>query len=1070
MELLPPLSSSDRPSPEDIVLRLPTRQGRALASSPLIDEPPPDEDSIAIAPWRVTGCRLPASALIELLMAASRSGPVLVPGVGIGADLAYWTHALRFAAALIARERFIPALSDSPEGFVARWEPVVAGEDVDRLRELAASMPDACRALARDVSSAPSRSSNTILLSFVWGIVDHLARDAESPHAAKRPAADRRPAHPAAAVSSVHDRWVQALRSRNRRVEGTPEELSALAAQILEWRRRLASVDASPFILCFRLAEPEPPQGRELPTPTSEASDTAADALTDTHAPASRRLSSRLKKPRKLGRASADTREPAPESWTVQYLLQYVEDPSLLVPAADVWRATRKLSALTRAAGRGPTASDQSPPARGSRLRAATRPKGTSGQHAPAPAWSAPRTYLLQALGRAAAICPRIEASLSSREPSGYALDTAAAHEFLSERAWALRDAGFTVMLPAWWTAKGKRPALRVHARVATPSMTTEGGLSLDQLVTVNWGVLIGDDRLSRAELETLARLKAPLVRIRGQWVEVSASDRAHALRLLDGATTRTTAREMVKMALGAATTPGELELEGVEAEGWLGEVMARLDSRATVEELAPPPGFNGQLRPYQVRGYSWLAFMTQWGLGACLADDMGLGKTVQTLALIQRGWMANGARPTLLICPTSVVGNWQKEAARFTPDLPILVHHGLGRTQGAAFAKDAARHALVISSYALLHRDAEGLRQIDWRGIVLDEAQNVKNAETRQAKAARALRADYRVALTGTPVENNVGDLWSLMEFLNAGLLGTPASFKREFFVPIQVNRDADATARLKRTTGAFVLRRLKTDRSILSDLPDKLEMKVFCTLTREQASLYAVVVRDAEEAIAASDGIQRKGVVLATLSKLKQVCNHPAQFLADGSAVADRSGKLARLTEMLDEVLAANERALVFTQFAEMGALIKTHLQETFGREVLFLHGGVPKAQRDRMVERFQAPGEAPPVFVLSLKAGGTGLNLTAARHVFLFDRWWNPAVEAQAIDRAHRIGQTQRVQVHKFLCDGTLEERIDELIERKRTLAAEIVGTGEAWLTELSAQELKTLFTLRKDAVAE
>jgi SNF2 family DNA or RNA helicase len=600
--------------------------------------------------------------------------------------------------------------------------------------------------------------------------------------------------------------------------------------------------------------------------------------------------------------------------------------------------------------------------------------------------------------------------------------------------------------------------------------MNAGGGLSLDQLVTVDWDVLLGDGRLSRAELETLARLKEPLVRVRGQWVEVSASDRAHALRLLDGAATRVTARDVVKMALGAVTPPDGLELAGVEAEGWLGDVVARLESRAVIEELSPPPGLRGQLRPYQLRGYSWLAFMTQWGLGACLADDMGLGKTVQTLALLQRGWMANGKRPTLLICPTSVVGNWQKEAARFTPDLPVLVHHGLRRTQGATFAEDAARHALIISSYALLHRDADVLRQIDWQGVVLDEAQNVKNAETRQAKAARALRADYRLALTGTPVENNVGDLWSIMEFLNPGLLGTQAAFKRDFFVPIQVNRDAGATARLKQTTGAFVLRRLKTDRTIVADLPDKLEMKVFCTLTREQASLYAAVVRNAEAALAASDGIQRKGIVLATLSKLKQVCNHPAQFLGDGSATAGRSGKLARLTEMLDEILAANERTLVFTQFAEMGTLIKTHLQETFGREVLFLHGGVPKAQRDRMVERFQAPGDAPPVFVLSLKAGGTGLNLTAARHVFLFDRWWNPAVEAQAIDRAHRIGQTQHVQVHKFLCVGTLEERIDELIERKRTLAAEIVGTGEAWLTELSAKELKTLFTLRKEAVAE
>ncbi|MBI2924566.1 MAG: DEAD/DEAH box helicase, partial [Verrucomicrobia bacterium] len=341
---------------------------------------------------------------------------------------------------------------------------------------------------------------------------------------------------------------------------------------------------------------------------------------------------------------------------------------------------------------------------------------------------------------------------------------------------------------------------------------------------------------------------------------------------------------------------------------------------------------------------------------------------------------------------------------------------------------------------------------------------------ETKQARAARALRADCRIALTGTPVENNVGDLWSIMEFLNPGFLGTQGEFKRRFFLPIQVDRDPATTERLKRLTGPFLLRRLKTDKTIIADLPDKLEMKVFCPLTKEQASLYAAVVKDAGDALDESTGIQRKGLVLATLMKLKQVCNHPAQFLGDNSAIPGRSGKLARLTEMLEEVLAAHDRALVFTQFTEMGGLLRRHLQETFGREVLFLHGGVAKKQRDQMVERFQSDGDAPPVFLLSLKAGGTGLNLTRANHVFHFDRWWNPAVENQATDRAFRIGQTRNVQVHKFLCQGTLEEKIDEMIERKKEIAANVVGAGEGWLTELSTAELKDLFALRAEAVQE
>ncbi len=389
---------------------------------------------------------------------------------------------------------------------------------------------------------------------------------------------------------------------------------------------------------------------------------------------------------------------------------------------------------------------------------------------------------------------------------------------------------------------------------------------------------------------------------------------------------------------------------------------------------------------------------------------------------------------------------------------------------KGAAFGKAAEKHAMVISSYALLQRDLEDLRQVDWAGVVLDEAQNIKNPETKQAHAARSLKAGYRIALTGTPVENHVGDLWSIMEFLNPGFLGTEAQFRRSFFIPIQAGRDPEAARRLKQITGPFILRRLKTDRTIIADLPDKVEAKVFCTLTREQASLYAAVLKEAEQALESAEGIQRKGVVLATLSKLKQVCNHPAQFLGDNSPIAGRSGKLARLVEMLEEILAVGDRALIFSQFAEMGAILKRHLQETFGREVLFLHDGVPRGQRDRMVERFQANGDGPPVFILSLKAGGTGLNLTRANHVFHFDRWWNPAVEDQATDRVFRIGQARNVQVHKFICAGTLEEKIDELIERKQAVASEVIGTGEGWLTELSNEQLRDIFALRSEALAE
>jgi len=512
------------------------------------------------------------------------------------------------------------------------------------------------------------------------------------------------------------------------------------------------------------------------------------------------------------------------------------------------------------------------------------------------------------------------------------------------------------------------------------------------------------------------------------------------------------------------------MEFRGVQATGWIGGLLERLRGDRQFEELPAPTGFQGTLRPYQARGYSWLSFLGDWGLGACLADDMGLGKTVQALAFIQARREQGERNPFLLVCPTSVVANWKKEAARFTPGLPVIVHHGVDRKKGESLREEAARQALVVSTYSLVHRDLEHLAGIQWAGVILDEAQNIKNPETRQARAVRSLTAGYRMVLTGTPVENHVGDLWSIMEFLNPGLLGTPAEFKRRFFIPIQANRDQEAATILKRLTGPFILRRVKTDPTVISDLPTKLEMKVWCTITREQATLYKAVVDEAEDALKGAEKITRKAVILSTLTKLKQVLNHPAHFLKDNSPIAGRSGKLQRLTEMLEEVMESGERALIFSQYAEMGEILRSHLEETFGEEVPFLHGGVPRTRRDGMVERFQTDEKAPHFFILSLKAGGTGLNLTRANHVFHFDRWWNPAVESQATDRVYRIGQVKNVEVHAFICSGTIEEHIDELIERKKDVAGSVIGTGERWLTELSNAELRKVFHLRAEVQGE
>jgi SNF2 family DNA or RNA helicase len=448
----------------------------------------------------------------------------------------------------------------------------------------------------------------------------------------------------------------------------------------------------------------------------------------------------------------------------------------------------------------------------------------------------------------------------------------------------------------------------------------------------------------------------------------------------------------------------------------------------------------------------------------------MGLGKTIQLIALLLQE-RADGAHPgpTLLVVPMSLVGNWQREAARFAPELQVLVHHGLDRLSGDAFLAEAGRSDMVVSTYGLLHRDLEHLRRVEWHRLALDEAQNIKNPASKQATAARQIAALHRVVLTGTPVENRLSDLWSIMEFLNTGYLGSASEFRRRFAVPIERHRDSERADQLRRLIRPFVLRRLKNDPAILADLPEKMEMRVYCNLTREQASLYEAVVAQMLGQIEQSSGIARRGLILAALVKLKQICDHPALFLGERSAAAHRSGKCDRLAEMLQEVVAEGDRALVFTQFRQMGELLQGVLHEELDAPVLLLHGGSTKNQRDAMVERFQSATDVP-VFILSLKAGGFGLNLTAASHVFHFDRWWNPAVEQQATDRAHRIGQLRQVQVHKYVCVGTLEERIDAMLEQKKTLADRVVGGGEDWLTELSTDALRDLFRLSRDAVAE
>jgi SNF2 family DNA or RNA helicase len=580
--------------------------------------------------------------------------------------------------------------------------------------------------------------------------------------------------------------------------------------------------------------------------------------------------------------------------------------------------------------------------------------------------------------------------------------------------------------------------------------------------------LVIGDGAVSAAELAELARLKVPLVRVRGQWVELDDRQLRAALRAVDRRREgEVTAGEVLQQVVDGGDE--DLPLVEVDADGTLGDLL----SGQAAERLTPmttPVGFQGTLRPYQERGLSWLAFLARLGLGGILADDMGLGKTAQTLSLLLTERVADEpVLPTLLICPMSLVSNWQKEAARFAPELTVYVHHGGTRKREDEFLAAVGAADLVVTTYGTALRDLGKLRDIAWGRVVCDEAQAIKNSGTRQAQAVRAIPARTRLALTGTPVENHLAELWSIMDFCNPGLLGPAKRFRRRFQEPIEVRQDADATAALKRATGPFVLRRLKTDKTIISDLPEKNEMKVWCPLTTEQATLYQAVVEDMMAVIADTEGIQRRGNVLSAMTKLKQVCNHPAHLLKDGSRLPGRSGKLARLEELAQEIIEDGDKALIFTQFAEFGSMLQPYLAAQLDRPVLWLHGGLSKAKRDELVERFQHDDE-PMLFLLSLKAAGTGLNLTAANHVIHVDRWWNPAVEDQATDRAFRIGQKRAVQVRKFVCAGTVEEKISTMIRDKRGLAARIVGTGEQWLTELSTGELRDLFTLDTGAVVE
>lgn len=979
-------------------LRLPSTKNLPLSSPDLNPEWEVYEYSNPrLQPWLVRGLWLsPAKAFSVLSNLPKESA---ASGFTLGADARFWQLVCDLVLEVLAKQKILPVLIQSnpdgrPEQYYARWLPVLdSPKDGPRLAALEKAMPAICRAeLGPQVRvgrtfQRSTYSPRTLLDSFLRMTADALARSwgkASAPLLLPD-------------VGNPLDIWLSSLFTADATVKAPPGKLQALYSSVKSWLRNLHAAGNDYFRIAFQLVAPE----------------------------------------------AGDMEDQTPKNWELQFLLQSRSDPSLLVPAEDIWfRSKEELAAIS-------------------------------------PHLDKAQELLLGGLGYAAKLFNPILTSLQARHPTGVTLDTHSAYAFLREAAPLLEQARFSIITPPWWNQRGARLGVKVKltpkaGQAYTPTNVPK--LGIGTLVHFEWELSLGDTTLTRAEFEELAALNTPLVQVRGRWVEldslqVQAAEKFWAKQQHSG---DMGLLEAAQLALGGETAEG-LPLDDVESEGWVSAWLDNIGDSQKLTELAQPAKLVGTLRPYQRFGFSWLAFFRRWGLGAILADDMGLGKTIQALALLlhEKESLGKLPHPVLLIAPTSVVINWQREAAKFAPSLNVLKHQGPDRLRNSHFIAAAKKADLVVTSYALLRTDQELLQSQEWYGVILDEAQNIKNPSAKQTQAARKLKSQFRFALTGTPVENRLTELWSIMQFLNPNYLNSLEKFRREFAIPIERFGDPDATTRLRQLISPFILRRLKSDPRVISDLPEKLETTEPTTLSEEQATLYEAIVNDSLQKVAESEGLARRGMVLAMLTHLKQVCNHPAQYLKEsgGSAaphmkhVNGRSGKLTRLEEMLEEIISAGDRALIFTQYAEMGSLLNQFLPSMLNVPVYYLHGGTPAHVREQLVRRFQEDDNAPPVFILSLKAGGLGLNLTRANHVFHYDRWWNPAVENQATDRAYRIGQQENVQVHKFVTVGTLEERIDDMIEAKKGLADAIIGGGDDWITELSTDELRDLVSLRR-----
>jgi SNF2 family DNA or RNA helicase len=964
-------------------------------------------DGLELHPVKIPVLKIKASHAAECLVRLEEGLPV--DKATLGHDARYWIETGRLILDLLSEQRFIPTMIQQRDGILrANWLPWLNDRETSaRAAHLLSSTPAVVCAIEENGDSDAWSLMENALRTMCDSAVRRILIADDYPDALE----DRD------LLGDPHAGWLSGLLHEDNAIPVIHGGEAQILRSARQWISHLDDRSASRMVrLCLQLSEPLMTSDNPDEMPTGP--------------------------------------------WRLSFHLVTTDDPPIVIDAEQIWDpdsvGDRMLSQI---GNESETAAD----------------------------------VLLAELARAARLYPHLESSLEDASPCGIDLPLASAYEFLREIRPILQESGIEVLVPSWWGQVRSR--LAAHMVVDSQPLSElengqwgaspgrEGELGLHTLIDYSWQITLGDKPVSIEEFRKLAAQGAPLVRINGTWVEIRKEDVEGAAKFIEehpGG--EMTVLEAMRLAHGVEKGEIPIPILGMKATGWVAQIFGEIDQETgerTIENLEQPELFRGELRPYQLSGLSWLAFLDRFGLGACLADDMGLGKTIQLIALLQheRQHAADLAHigPTLLVVPMSVLGNWKREFGRFAPELKVHLQHGATRPLGEDFIELAGKTDVIVTTYALVTRDQEMLRNINWWRVTLDEAQHIKNPPTKQTAAIRSLKTHRRIALTGTPVENRLAELWSIMEFCCPGFLGTNGDFRKRFAVPIERHRDERQARRLRELVQPFILRRLKTDPKVITDLPPLVQSKQTVTPSEEQVQLYDSVVEEMLRKVDSAEGIRRRGLVLASLVKLKQICNHPSHYLESigletGEIDPLRSGKSTRMMEMLEEVTATDDRALIFTQYRRMGHLLVSMIRHAFDIEPLFLHGGTPQMRRDQLVDRFQSKDPSCPIFILSLKAGGVGLNLTAANHVFHYDRWWNPAVENQATDRAFRIGQDRTVNVHKMITTGTLEERIDQMIEQKTELASRIIGAGESWLTELSTGQLRDILSIRHETLEE